>query len=437
MRTTLIVFTIISVFASTTRAQTSLYFPPIVGNQWQTTDPSTLGYCQERIDSLYHFLGQQNTKGFILLKDGKIVLEKYFGTFTVDSSWYWASAGKSLSAYLLGAASDAHGVDINAPVSTYLGANWTTAPPDKEALIQVHHLLSMSSGLDESVSVPGTDPSTCTSPACMQYKADAGTRWAYHNGAYFQVHKLVEKVSGQTINQFTKTKLLDRIGSKGLWLNGVMYSTPRNMARFGLLALANGVWSSDSIIKQQAYVQAMTNTSQQMNKSYGYLWWLNGKSSFMLPGLQFQIPNSLITNAPSDMYAALGKDDQKIHVVPSKGMVIVRMGNVSNYVLPTGNTVPIAFDNEMWRYINALTCITDETEPLNNVMMVSPNPTSQIWSINFAHDMHLPWRLYDSLGRLVQTGKLDGEVLNISAESLAPNVYWLVCGALRIKLMKK
>ncbi len=65
----------------------ALYYPPLFGNTWETISPSTLGWCEERIDSLYDLLEENNTKAFIILKDGKIVLEKYFGTFRQDSVW--------------------------------------------------------------------------------------------------------------------------------------------------------------------------------------------------------------------------------------------------------------------------------------------------------------------------------------------------------------
>ncbi|MCF8301510.1 MAG: serine hydrolase, partial [Haliscomenobacter sp.] len=58
----------------------SLYFPPATGSIWDTISPKTLGYCQTNIDRLYEFLEANNTRAFILLKNGKIVLEKYFGT---------------------------------------------------------------------------------------------------------------------------------------------------------------------------------------------------------------------------------------------------------------------------------------------------------------------------------------------------------------------
>ena len=82
----------------------SLYFPPIGPGAWDTISPASLGWCPDRIDSLIDFVGSRNSKAFIILQDGKIVIEHYYGTFTQDSLWYWASAGKTLTAMLTGIA---------------------------------------------------------------------------------------------------------------------------------------------------------------------------------------------------------------------------------------------------------------------------------------------------------------------------------------------
>ncbi|MFN6037147.1 MAG: serine hydrolase, partial [Bacteroidota bacterium] len=81
-----------------------LYFPPTTGSNWDTLSSQNLGWCQNKIDSLYNFLDTSNTKAFILLKDGKIVMEKYFGNHTANTLWYWASAGKSLTSFMVGIA---------------------------------------------------------------------------------------------------------------------------------------------------------------------------------------------------------------------------------------------------------------------------------------------------------------------------------------------
>src|SRR6187399_2680539 len=103
----------------------SLYFPPLAGDEWDTISPSTLGWCDQRIDSMYALLEENNTKAFIILKDGKIVLEKYFGTFVQDSVWYWASAGKSLTSFLVGIAQEEGYLSIADTTSFYLGDGWT------------------------------------------------------------------------------------------------------------------------------------------------------------------------------------------------------------------------------------------------------------------------------------------------------------------------
>ena len=73
----------------------SLYFPPISGGPWETVSPASLGWDESKIQPLFDYLQASNSKAFIVLKDGKIAIEHYFGTFTADSNWYWASAGKT------------------------------------------------------------------------------------------------------------------------------------------------------------------------------------------------------------------------------------------------------------------------------------------------------------------------------------------------------
>lgn len=330
------------------KSSAQLYFPPITGNTWDTMSPSRLGWCQSSIDSLYGYLDRTHAKAFIVLKDGKIVLEKYFGSFVQDSIWYWASAGKSLMSFLVGVAQDQGIVNIQQPVSNYLGAGWTVAPTNKESLITLRSLLTMTSGLDDTPTSPCENEST--EITCLQYLADTGQRWAYHTGAYQQLSAVVAAASGQTINQYTNTKISSRTGMTGLWVDGVYYSKARSMARFGLLNLNRGVWNGDTLLKSSAYFNQMTNTSQSFNRSYGYLWWLNGKISFMVPQVQVVFPGSLIPHAPPDMYAALGKNDQKIYVVPSRNMVVVRMGDNAY----TSSLALTNFDDTLWQKIDSL-----------------------------------------------------------------------------------
>ncbi|MFN0188699.1 MAG: serine hydrolase [Bacteroidia bacterium] len=363
-------------FSMQGRAQT-LYFPPLIGNAWDTLSPASLGWCQPELDSLIDYLDANNTKAFILLKDGKIVIEKYFGTFTIDSLWYWASAGKTLTGFTVGIAQQEGFLSIQDTTSNYLGPGWTVCPPLKEDKITIRHQLTMSSGLDD-----GVPDHYCTLDTCLQYLADAGTRWAYHNGPYTLLDSVIESATGQTFNSYFTQKIKNPTGMTGAFFpsgyNNVFFSKPRSMARFGLLMLNQGNWNGNQILTDTSYFQQMVNSSQTLNPSYGYLTWLNGKSSFMVPGLQFNFPGSFSPNAPSDMIAALGKDGQIINIVPSQNLVYIRMGNA-----PGVGEVPIAFNDTVWIKLNAVMCNTTSLSNLSSeaTFSVSPNPFHDVVTI--------------------------------------------------------
>ena len=340
-----ILFVLVSV---TLNAQS--YFPPISSSNWDSISPSSLDYCQANIDSLYDYLDANNTKAFILLKDGKIVLENYFNEHTDTSNWYWASAGKTIIALLTGIAQKDGLLDINTSTSSYLSEAWTSATLEQESMISLWHQLTMTSGLDDGVEDP-----YCTLDTCLVYLAEAGTCWAYHNGPYTLLRNVIENASGLGINNYAFQKLTSPIGMNGVFVyedyNSIFISTARSMARFGLLILNEGQWNQNDILGDDVYYNAMINTSQEHNESYGYLWWLNGKNSYMVPQTQYVFDGQLSPNAPSDMFAAMGKNGQFINVVPSENMVWIRMGDA-----PEETLVPFNFNDEIWTYINQLNC---------------------------------------------------------------------------------
>ena len=406
---------------SSIKAQ-SLYFPPLTGTTWDSILPSSIGYCQPRIDSLYNYLQAKNTKSFIILKDGKRVLEKYFGTYTKDSAFYWASASKSLASFITGIAQQKGFININNPVSTYLGTGWTSAPLLKENMITVKHLLEMTSGLDDAPPLPCDNEDTAKT--CLIYKANASTRWAYHTGAYRKVQDVVSNAVGLNYNSITTTWIKTHIGMGGIWSQQVYYSKARDMARFGLLNLNKGIWNADTLMKDSMYFKTMTNTSQPLNNSYGYLWWLNGKTSFMTPQSQIVFPGTLMSNAPSDMYCALGKNDQKIYIVPSQNIVIVRQGHTAGGF----SLAASSFDNTLWDYINKLTCITSINEIENEATYLSyPNPVNTDLTIENVKQTIEKISIYDVLGNTLFTNsKLQDEAnIKIDFSSFSKGVYIL------------
>ena len=325
------------------------YFPPTVGNEWESQSLSDLNWDSNKVPTLLNLLEENNTRAFIVLKNGRIVIEEYFGEnlvetepFTQSTNWYWASAGKTLTAFVVGIAQEEGYLDINDPTYNYLGSGWTAMSPDQEAQVLVKNQLTMTSGFDD-----GVPNSTNTSPENLVYLAPPNTRWAYHNAPYTLLQSVVNEATNVNFDSYFTPKLKNKIGMDGFWMqlnqNRVYFSTARSAARFGHLILNDGVWDGARIMNDRTFFDEMITTSQNLNPSYGYLWWLNGKSSYMIPQVQQVFQGSLFPNAPGDMFCGIGANGQFVCVVPSLELVMIRMG-----AAPDQNEMPFTFLDDIW-----------------------------------------------------------------------------------------
>jgi CubicO group peptidase (beta-lactamase class C family) len=162
---------------------------------------------------------------------------------------------------------------------------------------------------------------------------------------------VLERVSGKDNTSYGREKIWQPIGDTasvfqertGMPFSGWRAST-RDMARFGLLVLHQGDWKGRPAIKDKSYLQAALSTSQDLNQSYGYLWWLNGKKSYVLPGRGRSGSGPMIPSAPPDVVAALGAGDKKIYVCPSLDLVVTRHGAPAGMQAEALST----FDSEIW-----------------------------------------------------------------------------------------
>ncbi|NQX76491.1 serine hydrolase [Gilvibacter sp.] len=328
--------------------QQSLYFPPVGSNDWEIESPEDIGWNETAITELLTFLEEKNTKAFMILKDGRIVLENYFNGGSQFESNPWFSAGKTLTAFVTGMAQDSGYLDLSDATSDYLGEGWTSMPLTQESAISLKDQITMTTGADYTVA-----NTNCTLPECLFYLNDPGSFWYYHNAMYTLIQPALNAAIPEGFDTYFEQNLKTTIGMDGAWIDfkfpRVYFSTARSMARFGLLCLNEGNWDGNQLVSE-SYFSAMTQTSQELNSAYGYLWWLNGKDQYRLPGSTLEFDGALIPDAPHDLIAGLGANDQKLYVVPSKGLVVIRMGEAAGE--PTGG--PSGFDNLLWQKINAV-----------------------------------------------------------------------------------
>ncbi|PPK88188.1 CubicO group peptidase (beta-lactamase class C family) [Neolewinella xylanilytica] len=405
------------------RAQ-DLYFPPVVGNEWEQLDPGTLDYDPERIEALYGFLDRTNTKAFVLLYKGRIVLDHYMNGFGADSLHYWASAGKTLLSAAVGIAAEEGHLELDAASSTYLGTGWTQCSPGAEADITVLDHLRMTTGLDD------TGDFFCTDAACLTCLAEPGTRWAYYNAPFTKLHDVLAAATGQTPTQFIRQRFRATTGIAGGYVslgpyNEVFLSTPRVMARFGLLLLNRGAWAGEQIIPA-AYHARMTTPSQSINASYGLLTWLNGQSTHMLNGSREVYTGPLLPAAPADTYFAAGKNGQFINVAPSQQLVWVRVGGSPT---EAEDYVATVYNDEIWGYVNRLRKSTSTALGLQRQaprLAVAPNPA--------VHEVRLTAEeppssvvIYDATGRRVSFLEPKLATVSVSVRELPAGPYRLVC----------
>lgn len=316
-----------------------------VAFDFEHVEPTDLGWNTAALPDLISFLDDTDARSFMIMVDGKVAMEEYFNGHTAEDTWQWNSAGKTLVATTTGFAQQDGFIEVNDKVSDYLGSGWTSSTTSQEDLINVKHLLTMTSGLDDGPQL--------VIRSNLTYVADAGSRWAYGN-VFQRLMNVISEGSGDDFTDYFDRAISDKLGMNGFWNEGLVYtiyhSDTRSMAKYGHMILNDGVWNGEQIINK-AYLDASISTSQDINPSYGYLWWLNGKSSYMLPSTQAVFTGSLVPNAPSDMYAAMGADEQRLYIIPSKNMVVIRMGENAD----VGNNFALSsFDNELWEKINAV-----------------------------------------------------------------------------------
>lgn len=334
-----------------TESAVRTHFPPAdVLGTWEVVRPETLGWKTWALGYLDEYLEITDTYGFIILHKGRIVYERYWRGFTAGTAYPWFSAGKTLTAYLVGVAIREGRMELDAPVSRYLGAGWTSMTPAQEQAVTIRHLLSMTAGFDEFHD--GLAGLNCEAPDCFRYLAPSGTRWAYHNAAYLRLIDALEAATGQTRNVYTRTHIRDPLGMgiRAMWsLNegNVFVGTTRDAARWGHFILNQGRWGQRKAAVASTYLQAMTRPSQSMNPAYGYLWWLNGSESHMRPLTRDVFSGPIVPSAPADLIAALGADDKKIYVVPSLDLVVVRLGDKGI----DGGAALNGYDEEIWKLI--------------------------------------------------------------------------------------
>lgn len=266
-----------------------------------------------------------NTVGVVVVRDGKVVAERYrngFGPFTSNRTW---SVAKSLAGAAIGIAQAQDVIDVAQPAPV---PEWST-PGDPRAAITTDQLLRMSSGLHSDTAGARTDAIYFGGTAVTEQatgwplEAKPATRFRYaNNDILLAIRGLRAKLGEERYRDFPVRELFAKLGMRHTvaetdWrgnyiLSSQVWSTARDLARFGQFMLQDGVWQGRRLLPAGWMADSIKPTGPQpaSGPGYGRTLWLFGPEQ----GL------------PAGSYAAQGNRGQYVMVIPSERLVVVRRG---------------------------------------------------------------------------------------------------------------
>jgi CubicO group peptidase (beta-lactamase class C family) len=303
---------------------------PYGNNEPKDTVFANINYAklEKAVANAFDKKGQKSkrTRSVIVIYKDKIIAEKYDTGFNKNSKILGWSMTKSITATLFGILQKQGKININKPAPIVEWAN------DERAKITINDLLHMNSGLEweekydkicdaTKMLFQAEDMSQSQLIKPAQFKPN--THWNYSSGTTNLLSGILRRQfkTHQEYLDFWYSALIDKIGMNSMVIETDMagnyvgssygWATTRDWAKFGLLYLHKGNWNGEQLFDENwaKYVATPTKGSKE---DYGAHFWLNAGGHY--------------PNAPRDMYSANGFQGQKVFIIPSQDLVIVRMG---------------------------------------------------------------------------------------------------------------
>ena len=271
---------------------------------------------------------EKKTRALLVYHKDTLVREQYSAGFDKDTRILGWSINKSIANALIGILVKNNKLSLD---DTNLFTEWEN---DERSKITIDDLLKMSSGLDWDEIYSGKSDATsllfetydCAKFAVNQtLEANPGEYWEYSSGTSNILSDIIRQqfTSHEEYLKFPYDSLFTKLGMESLVLdtdqagNYILssygYATPRDWAKFGLLYLNKGKDANGNQIIPESWVKySSTPAEHSDNKTYGAHFWLNAGGRY--------------PDAPRDLFSCNGFQGQYIFIIPSKDLVVVRMG---------------------------------------------------------------------------------------------------------------
>lgn len=310
---------------------------------WPIGDPAAHGFDPAALDAAAEAVREPRSASLVVVHDGEIILERYWGDHTRDAPFPVFSVTKSFTSTLVGIAEQRGLLDREDPATEYI-PEWRGTD---SAGLTVRDLMTNASGRtwDFAGDYPGSLGGGVAPPDLTTYaigrgqEAPAGTTWQYNQMAIQCLDRVLSRAAGQPTESFARTALFEPLGMTGtraavdevgqMTLAYGIEATARDLARFGWLYLNEGRWNGEQILSED-FVRAATTKANPVNDNNGYLFWLNADGNWYEPvTLAYHAEGRVYPTAPSDVFVASGFLGQMIFVSPSENLIIVRQGSAT------------------------------------------------------------------------------------------------------------
>ncbi len=277
------------------------------------------------------------THAVLVVYDGQLVAEKYANCFTKNSKMMGWSMTKSITNALVGILVKEGRLKVEAPAPIMEWQN------DERNQITLNNLLQASSGLEwsETYFLPGDfhnmfiysdDKGGYAAGKLKKYKPNE--HFEYSSGTTNILSKIIRQTVGDhDYYQFPYQQLFYKVGmyhtllepdASGTFVGSSYgYASARDWARFGLLFLNDGVWMGERILPEGWVKYSSTPAPAAKMGEYGAQWWLNA-------GEKGNPAQRKYPDLPVEAMVADGFEHQHVVIIPSKKLVIVRLGVTHN-----------------------------------------------------------------------------------------------------------
>lgn len=296
-------------------------------------------FDEARLAPAIDYATQMQSVALLIYKDGAIVYEKYWPGFSADTRTNPNSMHKAVLALLVGAAIDDGYIDsAEAPASRWI-AEWRG---DARAAITIRELLQMSSGLE--IPVFGTWKSarilfgSNLERGVLELAAAKphGSNFEYNNASTQVLITVLERATGKRYAEYLSSRLWQPLGAAdaALWMDRAggqprgfccLFATARDWLRVGRLILEGGRVNGEALVPESWVKQMLTPSAR--NPQFGYNLWLGSPTGTERVYNPYTIKAFHSERfAATDMAYIDGFGGQRVYIVPSRNLVIVRTG---------------------------------------------------------------------------------------------------------------